>query len=146
MSRNRNTVGDLPHDTGTDHRQIVEPHNLPGVSEAQGKGSGLPGWVRWLAGVLLPNMFGPVMLSNRPFVIGPDSIELSGENKNRRYLLIQNNSASDFYVSFGVESSANRSIIIKANGGYYEPIRVPTNAIYINAASSGAAGILVEGR
>jgi len=147
MSLNRKGLGDLPGDLGTDHGQrLLNPGDQQGVGPGPGKqaGGAVPGWAKWLAGVLIPNMFGPVVFSTRPFVVGIDSIELSS-GKKRTYLLIQNNSVSDMWVSFGVDSAPGQALKIAA-GGYYEPIRVPSNSIFLSAASGASAGILIEGQ
>jgi len=142
MTHRRDQLGDLPQDIGSDHQQLFSPQT--GEAGQERGGSGVPGWARWLAGVLVPNLFPALKFSVRPFIAGVESVELVGGKKTRRYLLIQNNSTADLYVNFGQDAVPISSIKIAA-GGYYEPYRVPVNAIYVQASAANASCVLVEG-
>lgn len=65
------------------------------------------------------------------------------ENKERRYLLIQNNGAVTVYVKFGAAHSGTEGVWIIA-GGNYEPFQAPLESIYVKSASSTAAVTIIE--
>lgn len=148
MNSRRGRLGDLPHDIGTDHRQMFGDPSEPGQAlnaPAEQTRSGVTaGLARWLVGALIPYLFPSLKFSVRPFSAGLESDEVSGSKASRRYLLIQNNSVSDMYINFGSDAGPTSSLIVKA-GGYYEPYRVPADSIYISAASGASQGILIEG-
>lgn len=58
-------------------------------------------------------------------------------NKDRRYLLIQNNGAVTVYVKFGSAHSGTEGVWIVA-GGNYEPYKAPLESIYLKSASGTA--------
>lgn len=146
------SLGDLPADLGTDHGQRVETIDQDGryrekaapPPERGRQSNQPPGWVRWLAGALVPNLLPALRFSVRPFLAELRSIELSGNKPARRYLLVQNNSPSEMYLNIGSDAGPGTSLVIAA-GGYYEPFRVPAGSIHIAAASGASAGILIEG-
>lgn len=60
-------------------------------------------------------------------VAGATSQAVAAANAARTYLLFQNHSDTDMWLNFGVAAVATQpSILIPANGGFYEPL-VPSN-------------------
>ena len=148
MSGDELNLGDLPDDIGTDHNQLIDVP--PGVvttalpGQRKKRPVQVPAWSRWLAGILVPNLFPALRFTGRPFSTQSDSFELSSGKSTRRYLLIQNNSIGTLYLNFDNDASASNGVKIPP-GGYYEPLRVPQNSLYIIGDSAGLVGFLVEG-
>ncbi len=72
------------------------------------------------------------------------STKFMDQNTNRNYLLIQNNGATNVTVTFGAAQTGSEGIIIPP-GGSYEPIKAFWDAVYLKAASSTDAVVLIEG-
>lgn len=82
---------------------------------------------------------------NRAFTIpAASAIEIAAAKPDRRYLLIQNNSAAIMYVAFGQPASNGGDSIQIAAGGYYEsPAGIcPANSINVFGTGNG---VIVEG-
>jgi len=141
-------LGDLPDDIGSDHNQLIDaPANVVSTTPAgkrKKRTVSVPIWVRWLAEALIPNLSPALNFIARPFSTEADSFELAIAKKNRRYFLIQNNSAANIYINFDQDASKNQGIKI-VPGGAYEPLRVPKNSVYVIGDTAGLLGFLVEG-
>ena len=152
MPMNENQLGDLPDDIGTDHNQLIDvPGGVPvGVDPVRSQAPGqkrimVPGWMQAALNALVPHLFGSVRFTARPFVVGTDSIELSGGKPSRRYLLIQNLSpVGSLFLNFDNEASATNGVILIANAAY-EPFRVPKNSINVAGSVAGINGFIIEG-
>jgi len=76
-----------------------------------------------------------------PFTQGLVASLLLVRENQRSYFLIQNNHATaTMYVGFGYIPTSVTGLKILA-GGYYEPIQVPTNEVYIISDTAGANGV-----
>ncbi len=64
-------------------------------------------------------------------------------NENRGYLAIQNNSLIDIRVNFGSAATRGAGWLI-GGGGFFEPLEVPTNSIYISAYGGTADVTVLE--
>jgi hypothetical protein len=87
-----------------------------------------------------------VTLTDRSGTItsGGTSQQLAAANATRQYLLIQNNSAADLWVNFGVAAVANQPSIRLASGAQieYSPGGtgvIPSQAVNIIGATTGQA-------
>jgi hypothetical protein len=81
---------------------------------------------------------------NAGYSVGTESQQIVPANSGRNYLLIQNKSAGDIYVSFGSGADNFNGIVI-ASGGFYEPYIVPSSSIHVKAAAASSNVVLVEG-
>lgn len=79
-------------------------------------------------------------IEERPFTLITNKPQILSTAKDRRYLLIQNNSINVMFLSFGKDASAG-GVQIPA-GGNYEPF-IPTNKS-ISGFGNGN-GVIVEG-
>lgn len=92
---------------------------------------------------LIAAMFGAVNFNQQPFTFATTIIRLRPQEE-RAYLLIQNTDvALTMYVGFGLQPGTTTGLIILA-GGYYEPLRVPQNEIFVLGTGTGS-GILITG-
>lgn len=144
-------LGDLPDDIGSDHNQLIDVPGMKPVSTepvpSQAKKRipvSVPGWVRWLANILIPNLLPSLQFVVKTTIVGVNSRQVSNGKSSRRYLIIQNNSPGNIFINFDQEADPLRSIIV-VPGGYYEPFRVPQNAIYISAALASSTVVIIEG-
>lgn len=63
--------------------------------------------------------------------------------EERGYLIIQNvDPAASLYIGFGITPTATAGINLAPGGGYYEPIQVPQNEIYVVGTATGN-GIII---
>ena len=88
-------------------------------------------------------------VNNNIFVNSGSSVDTTSQqllpaNGGRNYLLIQNKSAVDVYVSFGGKADVYNGIIIAA-GGFYEPYRVPSSSVSAIATAVDSNVVIVEG-
>ena len=81
---------------------------------------------------------------NAGHVIGTESVQVLVNNINRRYLLVQNNSAATIYLSFSNKANTFDGLKI-ISGGYYEPFIIPRSAVYLIAAAANSNVVVVEG-
>ena len=56
----------------------------------------------------------------KPVTIGTGSTEISAEKGQRKYALIQNDSAQIVYINIGQAALMNNGIRLAANGGFFE--------------------------
>lgn len=79
--------------------------------------------------------------------VGTASTEIKAANTARRYLLIQNNGATDIYITLnGAEATTANGIKVEAAGGAYELQGfVPVAAIKAISSAANSAVIVVEG-
>lgn len=72
--------------------------------------------------------------------------------ESRSYVMVQNQSgANQIFVNFGrppgvAGGTPIDAFILGANLGFYEPICVPQNEIYVSAAAAATPGVLVWAR
>lgn len=78
---------------------------------------------------------------------GGTSQEVMGANANRTYLLVQNVSAGDLWINFGVAAVANQSSIKLAPGAAFvmEDNAVEVRAVNVIGATTGQAYTAKEG-
>jgi len=148
MSDDDFNLGDLPDDIGSDHNQLIDaPENVVSTTPAgkrKKRSVSVPVWVRWLAEALIPNLSPALNFTARPFSTKAESFELLTGKSNRRYFVIQNNSAGNIYINFDQDASSVQGIKI-VPGGSYEPLRVPKNSVYVIGDTAGLIGFLIEG-
>lgn len=79
--------------------------------------------------------------------VGTSSANLVAASGTRKYLLIQNNGATDIYLNFsGASATIADGVKVGAAGGFYESAgSIVTNAITAISSASNAAVIVVEG-
>lgn len=76
-----------------------------------------------------------------PFTQGATPSLLLVRENQRSYFFIQNTHATaTLYIGFGFAPTTVTGVKVLA-GGYYEPIQVPTNEIYIVSDAAGCTGI-----
>jgi len=80
---------------------------------------------------------------NTAYDIGGASIEVMPYNPLRRYLLIQNRSVGDMFLSFGNKANIFDGIFIPG-GGFYEPYVVPLSSVNLFSQMQTRA-IVIEG-
>ncbi len=85
-----------------------------------------------------------LIVYNKPFIVGVTAVQLFQGNANRRFLVVQNNSAATIYVGFSAKPTVASGLVIKKDG-YFEPYNVPTSSIWVLGASAGLAGVAIEG-
>lgn len=74
------------------------------------------------------------------------STKVLNQNGLRTYLIIINNSSTvTMYVKFGSAQTGTEGVAIPPLGNY-EPIKAPSNSVYIDTASSTAAYTMIEGQ
>lgn len=74
------------------------------------------------------------------------STQVMAANQNRIYLLIQNKGAVGVIVKAGATIQTAHEGVLIPSGGNYEPEVAPTNAIWIESASSTSAVTIVQGQ
>lgn len=63
--------------------------------------------------------------------------------QKRRYLIIQNTSATGIlYLGFGYSPTSTTGLIIQA-GGYYEPFQIPDNDIFMLGSIASVTGVML---
>lgn len=80
---------------------------------------------------------------NTLFRVGGIGTEALPFNPKRRYLLIQNQTLTRVFLSFGNKASELKGIIIEGNG-YYEPYVCPASSINFYSPT-GANVMVIEG-
>lgn len=129
-----------PHDAGRYHQLEDLPYQPP-AGPVLNPGAGL-----------VPDWINRYTMSSFPFVIGVTAEQVLPANPLRAYIIVQNkNAASDMFINFGVQASANNSLIIiprgnyeligGANGGSF----VPSDSLWVLGAVAGMQGIALEG-
>lgn len=69
---------------------------------------------------------------------GGVSQEVAAANTSRRYLVFQNHSDTDMWLGIGAAAVADEPCVkLYANGGVYEPLVPPTEAIHVICAGTG---------
>ena len=124
------------------HSQVINPDALAAsnqVTPSKGLAKFLPPLFRlfnWPA-YNCPHITVPVVIqtSSALFVAGDPSIS---------YLLIQNNGAGNVFYATGRDAT-NLDLVI-APGGNYEPLRVPTNGIYLMATVAATPAVIIYGK
>lgn len=81
---------------------------------------------------------------NTPFIAGLTAIQVLPRNLSRSYLLIQNKSTGNMWVSFSNSATVFSGVLIEA-GGYYEPYLALPDSVSIIGAAANLAGVCVEG-
>lgn len=82
------------------------------------------------------------------FILGSDNAQqVLQANPNRIYMYLQNNSNKDILIRYGSAPTTNGAgCFVLGPGGFYEPLVVPTNAVFaISASLSNAALTVIEG-
>lgn len=90
----------------------------------------------------------PFSAAEYPFTIGTSAKQVLQSNSRRVYLLVQNTSSANMYMSFGGVNAV--SIVLPASYGYWEfkgglDTFCPPNAVYVLGTASGQTGVVVEG-
>jgi hypothetical protein len=68
-------------------------------------------------------------------VVTDKSQLVAQDNPSRSYLVIQNQGIGSIFVNFGQQAGQNIGIEISA-GGFYEPVSIPVNSIYMWSSTS----------
>ena len=83
-------------------------------------------------------------VTHTPIIVLTSTTVVLAANLNRKYLLIENDSDTTIYISYGVAAANNQGVRLNANGGSHE---FPAGLIFtgaINAInSSGSKNLLV---
>lgn len=112
--------------------------------------SGLPPDIDTLLALLAPLFWKRARLIVQPFLatnVG-EPVQIRPQ-ESRTYFFIQNQSgATQMVVNFGRPGSGLAGVpvdgvILGAGLGFYEPIAVPQDAIYVGAAAAGTPGVIV---
>jgi len=86
----------------------------------------------------------PLNITHTAVAIGAGSTLVLAANANRKYLLLENDSDTNIYISYGVAAILYKGIRLNANGGSHE---LPTGFTYTGAIyainSAGAKNLLV---
>lgn len=80
-------------------------------------------------------------MGNRPFIATTNTnaqLVLPAAPR-RAYLLIQNNSNGDIWIGIGAAPNTRGASLVLGPGNFWEPVYVPTNAIYVRSATLAAA-------
>lgn len=81
-----------------------------------------------------------------PAIVGTTVKRALPVNERRNYLLIQNNGTAPVYVGLGTNPNTTGTFLrLAANGGYWEPWAVPTNAINLISSAASQNVIIIEG-
>lgn len=79
-----------------------------------------------------------------PFTVGIVPVTLLPVDDTRTYFMIVNTGgANTIFVGFDVLPNAGNSLPLFINGGSYEPLIVPSNAVSVVGAGAGSTGILL---
>lgn len=73
------------------------------------------------------------------------SAKVSSTNSYRKCLILQNLSASIVYVKFGSAHTGTENLQVGANSRW-EPLVIPTGAIWLKSAAGNASIVVIEGR
>lgn len=85
------------------------------------------------------------LASDKVYTITTGSVLYLAANKNRTYLLVQNQDSSIVVtVNAGAAQSSSNGVKV-SGGGHWEPITAPNGAIYLKAASGSPIVEIVEG-
>lgn len=83
-------------------------------------------------------------MANRPFIATTSNqpqLVLPADGR-RAYLLIQNNSNGVIWIGLDSGPTSQGASLVLGPGNFWEPVYVPTNAIYVRSATlAGAAGV-----
>lgn len=82
----------------------------------------------------------------KAFTVGTNAETLLPEDQSRRYLFILNiSTVNQLWIGFDVEPNpaAFIGLPLAINFGFYEPLMVPTNQIYIAGGAAGTNGICI---
>ncbi len=96
------------------------------------------------AELLAPTPAVGVSFVTRRFTSKAGSLFCLGHNTDRRYLLVQNQSANTITVEFGTAAKST-SLQIPTLTGFEWFYAVPVNAIYVYAAAAGNQFLVIEG-
>lgn len=89
-----------------------------------------------------PRKHQSVAYEDRPFDLIAGQVLALSPARFRSYLLVQNNSSTDMFLSINKGASV-RGIKIPA-GGNYEPFKPPSGTLSVTSPAGGS-GVLVEG-
>jgi hypothetical protein len=73
------------------------------------------------------------------------STQILAFNADRKYLLIQNNGATNIIVKFNSVQSASEGIVITPGGSYVAEAKCPTGSVWIKSASATDSTTVIEG-
>lgn len=99
---------------------------------------------------LLRTLWKKAKVLTQPFVAtnaGP--IQLLPEQSDRCYFFIQNQSGvNQIVVNFGAPAGATglipvNGVVIQPLPGFYEPIAIPSNEVWVSASAANTPGIIV---
>lgn len=87
----------------------------------------------------------PLTFTHTKVITGLTSTQLVGENANRKYLLIINDSDTDIYINIGGTAVKNEGIRISANGGNFSMSYTEYNisTVAINGISTGEGKLVL---
>ena len=79
-----------------------------------------------------------------PFITGAVPVQLLPVDDQRSYFFIVNTGgANTIFVGFDVVPNAGNSLPLFINGGNYEPLVVPSNAVSVVSPAGASTGILI---
>lgn len=85
------------------------------------------------------------LVSDKVYTLSTSSVLKLAANRNRTYLLIQNQDATIIVTAnAGAAQSSGNGVQI-SGGGNWEPISAPSGAIYLKAASGTPVVEVIEG-
>lgn len=144
MRRNREFIerlGDLPADLQTKHDRHM-PVAVTRRDPRMSQGAARPGQQPALV---------PVRLASWHFVTVAASKQYLSARENRRYLLIQNNSAADLWANYSADAGNSVGIKIVSGGSqelwasmFGDGVTGPGNALYVWAAAAGGVFTVLE--
>lgn len=86
-----------------------------------------------------------LMTRTETISVGTTSTKVSDLERQRKYLLIQNNGQADLYVKLDSAHTGTEGIRI-IPGGYWEPINPPINSVYMKSGFGSINVTILEGR
>lgn len=81
---------------------------------------------------------------NTTYVVGTSSVEALAANKNRGYLLIQNNGSDSCWAKFGATQTSREGVVIGAGENYEMVNAYIKSSVYMICGATGSSIVFVE--
>lgn len=78
------------------------------------------------------------------YTVSTSSVEALASNKNRGYLLIQNNGTGNCWAKFGASQSGLEGVVIGSSQNYEVVNGYIKSSVYMRCAASGSSIVFVE--
>lgn len=78
------------------------------------------------------------------YTVSTSSVQALAENKNRGYLLIQNNSSGNCWVKFGSTQTGREGVVIGTSQNYEMINGFVKSSVYMTCSASGSSIVFVE--